>query len=122
MSTTQTLQRTSREVIEDILDRALQGALRANIGEAHTEPLVKAIAVRGFNSGVQRRVLTPSKTGCINVHQVLPAPDPRYLLAVCEGYHVTSGALVVLDTLSGSTVSVTPVGVYPDFVGFLRTP
>jgi hypothetical protein len=35
---------------------------------------------------------------------------------------VTSGTVIVLDVVSGATVSVTQVGVYPDFVGFVRTP
>jgi DNA-binding beta-propeller fold protein YncE len=73
-------------------------------------------------TGVQRRVLTPNKGSCINVHQVMPAPDPRYLVAVCEGYHVGAGTLVVLDVQTGATLSVTNVGVFPDFVGLLRTP
>ncbi len=73
-------------------------------------------------TGVRRRVLTPRPGACVNIHQVLAAPDPNYLLAVCEGYHVTAGTLVVLDAASGATVSVTDVGVYPDFLGVLRTP
>ena len=71
-------------------------------------------------SGVRLRVLTPAS--CTNIHQVIPAPDPRYLVAVCEGYHVAPGTVVVLDALSGATVSTTQVGVFPDFVGLLRTP
>ncbi len=73
-------------------------------------------------TGVLRRLLTPAKGSCTNIHQVLPTPDGRYLLAVCEGFHVLPGSLVVLDTATGATVSTTPVGVYPDYVGFLGTP
>ncbi len=73
-------------------------------------------------TGTQRRQLTPPKDGCTNIHSVLPTPDGKFLIAVCEGFHVTAGSIVVLDTATGATLSVTPVGVYPDFVGFLRTP
>ncbi len=74
------------------------------------------------STGTQRRLLTPTRGTCTNIHSVLPSRDGNFLIAVCEGFHVLPGSLVVLDTLNGSTVSVTPVGVYPDFVGFLRTP
>ncbi len=73
-------------------------------------------------TGTQRRQLTPSKGSCTNIHSVLPTPDGRFLVAVCEGFHVLPGTLVVLDTQTGATISVTNVGVFPDFVGFLRTP
>lgn len=73
-------------------------------------------------TGTQRRLLTPRAGSCTNVHSVLPTADGRFLIAVCEGFHVLPGTVVVLDTQSGATLSVTNVGVYPDFVGFLRTP
>jgi hypothetical protein len=73
-------------------------------------------------TGVQRRQLTPPKSSCTNLHSVLPTPDGKFLIAVCEGFHVLPGTLVVLDTDTGATVSVTEVGIYPDYVGFLRTP
>lgn len=71
-------------------------------------------------TGFRRRVLTPSKGSCTTIHSVLPVG--AHLAVVCEGNHVTAGSLVVLDAATGATVSVTPVGVFPDFVGFLRTP
>jgi hypothetical protein len=43
MATAQVPQRSTREVLEDILDRALQSALRANLSAAHTEPLHAAL-------------------------------------------------------------------------------
>ena len=73
-------------------------------------------------TGVQRRQLTPAKGSCTNIHTVLPTADGKYLVAVCEGFHILPGTVVVLDTQTGATVSVTQVGVYPDFVGLLRTP
>lgn len=73
-------------------------------------------------TGVQRRQLTPQKGSCTNVHQVFATRDGRFLAAVCEGFHILPGTLVVLDTATGATVSTTNVGIYPDFVGFLRTP
>jgi len=72
-------------------------------------------------TGTQLRQLTPTKGSCTNVHSVLPTPDGRFLIAVCEGFHVLPGTLVVLDTQTGATLSVTEVGVYPDSVGLLRT-
>jgi DNA-binding beta-propeller fold protein YncE len=74
------------------------------------------------STGTQRRQLTPTRGTCTNIHSVLPTGDGKFLIAVCEGFHVLPGSIVVLDALTGATVSATPVGVYPDFVGFLRTP
>lgn len=71
-------------------------------------------------SGVRRRLLTPAKGTCTNVHSLVPVG--AHLALVCEGNHVTGGSLVVLDPVTGATVSATPVGVFPDYVGFLRTP
>jgi len=73
-------------------------------------------------TGAQRRQLTPPRGSCTNLHSVLPTADGRFLIVVCEGFHVEPGAIVVLDTATGATLSTTPVGVFPDYVGFLRTP
>lgn len=71
-------------------------------------------------TGTRRRLLTPTKGSCTNIHAVMTSG--RFLVVVCEGSHVLPGSLVVLDPATGATVSTTAVGVFPDFVGLLRTP
>lgn len=73
-------------------------------------------------TGRQLRLLQVPRAACTAVHQAWVAPGDKLLLVVCEGNQVQPGALVTLELQSGQTVGVTPVGVYPDFVGLLRAP
>jgi len=60
---------------------------------------------------------------CFNAHSVALTPDERYALVVCEGDQVGPGKLLVLDVAKhGEVVQTAALGVYPDFVGVLRTP
>jgi DNA-binding beta-propeller fold protein YncE len=64
---------------------------------------------------VTARVATPS--ACPAPHVARVARDGR-LYAVCEGDHVTSGAVVQLDPTTLTIKKKWTVGVYPDAVGF----
>jgi DNA-binding beta-propeller fold protein YncE len=56
---------------------------------------------------------------CINAHQAVFI-NSQLLAVVCEGNHVLPGSLVVLDAAMGNVKSVTPVGIFPDWVGVVR--
>jgi DNA-binding beta-propeller fold protein YncE len=70
-------------------------------------------------TGKTLRLLQVPRAACTSVHQAWVVPGGKALLVVCEGNHVQPGTLVTLALDSGETVGVTPVGVFPDFVGLL---
>lgn len=59
--------------------------------------------------------------GCVRPHAMRLAPDGVHALLVCEGNHREPGALVVLNLTTETITSNTAVGLYPDFVGVLRS-
>jgi DNA-binding beta-propeller fold protein YncE len=77
------------------------------------------ISVIDPSTGAQTRSMAMPHPGCINVHMVTVLPGGQ-LAVVCEGDHVTPGNLLIVDASSGTVVSDTPVGIFPDYVGVIR--
>jgi DNA-binding beta-propeller fold protein YncE len=70
-------------------------------------------------TGMQPQVFTLPAAQCTNVHQVTTLSSTR-IAVVCEGDHTGPGSLLILDATTGSVVSATNVGVFPDWVGVLK--
>lgn len=82
-----------------------------------------SIVVINPNTAAVVRRIALAGSGCLNVHQILFTPDERFGLVVCEGTHRAPGSLLVLDAANNLSVSKTvPVGLFPDYVGILRSP
>lgn len=57
---------------------------------------------------------------CTNVHAVSVLPGGN-LAVVCEGDHLGPGSLLIVDPAgTGTVVSATRVGVFPDYVGWVK--
>jgi len=68
----------------------------------------------------QMAVIALPKDGCLNAHALVPTPDEKAAVVICEGDHrLIPGTALFLDLGASSVGGSVPIGIFPDGAAWL---